>query len=351
MGTGVPNDGKRDLPDVSLFSGDGTIQNFYVVCEADQNAGNAACNLNSPFQDFVGVGGTSVAAQAFAGVMALVDQKTGSRQGNANPTLYSLASEQSASSCNSTASPTSTCVFYDVTSGSIAIPCLKNSPNCSATAASDANGVLSGYSAGIGFDLATGLGSVNVGNLVNNFGPSFSISSSSPVVTVPSPGASGTMSVTAHAVNGYTGIVNLACSGLPTAATCSFSLTSVVFTASATSVPVTVTVNTTTASGIAPSGHPWNAWMGSEIALALWVLSSILLGSHRKEFRWNTLMALSVLALVSGLAACGGSGSTSSGSSSSSSTIGSTGSTTATLTGTASSGSPASSMTFTVTIQ
>ena len=34
-GPGVPNDGARDMPDVSLFAGDGFNYSFYVVCEAD----------------------------------------------------------------------------------------------------------------------------------------------------------------------------------------------------------------------------------------------------------------------------------------------------------------------------
>jgi subtilase family serine protease len=358
FGPGVPNDGKRDIPDVSLFSGDGTVQNFYIACEADQDSGNAPCSLSSPFQDFLGVGGTSVAAQAFAGIVALIDQKTGSRQGNLNPTLYALAAEQSASSCNSSSSPASTCTFYDVTFGTIAMPCAKNSPNCTVTNSSDTVGVLSGFSATTGFDLATGLGSVNVGNLVNNFGPNFYLSSSSPVVTVSSPGASGTMSVTAVAVDGYTGTVNLSCSGLPTGAACSFSPASVAFTANATSVPVTVTVSTTSASWLAPFGLPGSAgrWKeGGGIALVLGLILAVLfankLDKERRPVWASSALALAAFAIVIGLAACGGGSSASSSGSGSGSTTGPTGNTTATLTGTASSGAPVSSMTFTLTIQ
>ena len=330
-----------------------------MVCEADANPDGTAnaCNLNAPYQEFEGVGGTSVSVQAFAGIMALINQQTNSRQGNANPTFYALAAEQSTSSCNSTSSPASTCVFYDVTSGTNAMPCVKNSPNCTVTTSSDANGVLSGYSAGTGFDLATGLGSVNVGNLLNKFGPNFYLSSSNPVVTISSPGASGTMSVTASAVNGYTGTVNLACSGLPTGATCSFSPASAAFTASTTSVPVTVTVNTTTASWI-PLGLPGSV-SGStatgKIILAFGlVITIVLVRIRHKESRWNTAFALIAFTLLIMTSACGGGSSTntsSSSSSSGSSNTGATGSTTATLTGTASTGVPVSSMTFTVTIQ
>lgn len=339
-GSGVPNDGKRDQPDVSLFAGDGTIQNFYIVCEADQDPNGVACNLNSPYQDILGVGGTSVSAQAFAGLMALIDQETGSRQGNANPKFYSLASEQTASNCNATGSPASTCIFLDVTSGTNAMPCANGSPNCTVNTSGDTIGVLNGYSAGTGYDLATGLGSVNAANLVNNLGPNFLLSSSNPVVTISSPGGSGTMSVTAYSVNGYNGTVNLACSGLPTAATCSFSPSSVTFTSSTTSVRVTVTVDTTSSSRMAPINLPKgiSPWTTDSALVILFV--TLLIGTRRKHLRWNMASALIVLVVLSGVAACGGgSGS------------GPTGNTTATLTGTANSGSPASSMTFTVTIQ
>src|SRR5262249_55790876 len=96
--TGIPADGQRDLPDVSFFASDGggtgspatSSLSFYIICESDQDiAGDTGCNLTkfvttSPFHDFQGVGGTSASAPAFAGVMALVNQRTGQRQGNAN---------------------------------------------------------------------------------------------------------------------------------------------------------------------------------------------------------------------------------------------------------------------------
>src|SRR5215469_15317562 len=142
--------------------------------------------------------------------------------------LYALAAGQATATCNASATPASTCVFNDVTSGTIAMPCAKNSPNCTVSNSADTIGILSGFNAGVGFDLATGLGSVNVGNLVNKAGPNFYLSSSNPVVTVSSPGASGTMTVNAYPVNGFTGTVNLACSGLPTGATCTFNPSTVV---------------------------------------------------------------------------------------------------------------------------
>ena len=221
-GVGVPADGKRDVPDLSLFAGDGTIQNFYLMCQSDQNTNDAACTSTTLLQ---GVGGTSVSVQAFAGITALINQQTGGRQGNFNPTLYSLAAAQSASSCNSTSSPSTSCVFYDTTVGTIAMDCDSGTPNCVVNTTGDSIGILSGYNTGVGFDLATGLGSVNIGNLINKF-PNFSLSSSVTSFTVSST-SPGTSTVTVTSQNGLTGTVNLSCGSLPTGASCSFSPSSV----------------------------------------------------------------------------------------------------------------------------
>jgi hypothetical protein len=171
-GTGVPADGVRDIPDVSLFSSAGFFGAFYVVCQQSTNADGQPCSLNAPAYDFAGYGGTSLSTPAFAGILSLVNQKTGSRQGNANYVLYNLASQQNESGtvCSSiTGAPASGCVFNDVTTDTIAMPCLKSTPNCSVTNSGDRFGVLSGYGSTTGYDLATGLGSVNAANLVNSW--------------------------------------------------------------------------------------------------------------------------------------------------------------------------------------
>jgi pseudomonalisin len=77
-GTGVPADGKRDVPDVSLTAAG---HDGYLMY---QNGGLYA------------VGGTSASSPSLAGFMALVVQHTAVRQGNANTSLYSLASKQRA---------------------------------------------------------------------------------------------------------------------------------------------------------------------------------------------------------------------------------------------------------------
>ena len=165
-------DTARDLPDVSLFASDGFWGSFYIVCEADASLLSSSCNLKNGLAGFIGVGGTSAAAPAFAGIMALLNQYTGSvGQGNANYELYKLASlpSQTQLSCTSTTGPASGCIFNDVSFGTIAMPCAIQRPNCTVSNAGDVYGVLSGYDAVSGYDLATGLGSVNAFNLAQNW--------------------------------------------------------------------------------------------------------------------------------------------------------------------------------------
>jgi len=151
---GIPNDGKRDVPDVSLTAA--ADHDPYLLCLEGSCEPDSQGNIF-----FVPVGGTSASTPSFAGIMALVDQKMSGRQGLANYVLYKLAAAERLSSCNASntsGSPASTCVFNDVTVGNNAVPGEANY---------GAAGAL--YQAGTGYDLATGLGSVNVANLVNNW--------------------------------------------------------------------------------------------------------------------------------------------------------------------------------------
>jgi hypothetical protein len=172
-GVGVPADSVRDIPDVSLFASNGFLQSFYIICEADLSP-TGTCDLNPPYEDFAGFGGTSVSSPAFAGILGLVNQKTHSRQGNANFVFYKLAAEQNPANCNVngnatlTTLPAASCIFNDITADTNAVPCATGSPNCS-TEGTDPIGVLTGYNSGVGYDLTTGLGSVNATNLVNNW--------------------------------------------------------------------------------------------------------------------------------------------------------------------------------------
>ena len=161
-GTPAACNNTRCLPDVSLFASANFVGSFYVFCQSDETGG-AGCDLN----DLQAAGGTSFAAPAFAGIMALVNQKMGLTKpnfqaGNPNFALYNLASSQ----------PTA---FHDVPSGSTpqttnAMPCATGTPNCVTNIQGDQVGVLSGYTTTAGYDMVTGLGSVNANVLVNNWG-------------------------------------------------------------------------------------------------------------------------------------------------------------------------------------
>lgn len=173
---GVPADTVRDVPDVSFFAADkqisGLFPALYVYCQLDALAKGSTqdCSFSQSSIHFMTSGGTNFAAPEFAGVMALINQKTGQRQGNANPILYALANAQSTSGLNcAAASPAAGCVFHDITSGSIAQFCSAGSKDCVVTTPTDTYGILTGGTAGAGYDTATGLGSVNVANLVNSW--------------------------------------------------------------------------------------------------------------------------------------------------------------------------------------
>jgi len=161
---GIPADGVRDLPDVSFMAGNGFLGSAYLICVFD----NGSCSYSSVSEpQGQEVGGTSVGTPAMAGVMALINQKAGTPQGNPNAELYAMAARQSYGNCTAEFGTTSDgCSFNDIDTGTIAMACAAQSPNCTVLHAGDL-GVLSGYGAGTGFDLATGLGSLNIANVVN----------------------------------------------------------------------------------------------------------------------------------------------------------------------------------------
>ena len=166
--TGIPTDGRRDIPDVSFFASNGFLGSSYLICVS---GGGNACTYSATAEPSAQeVGGTSVASPAMAGVMALINQKAGAAQGNPNPTLYSLASTQTYSACSSeSAKASGACLFNDIDTGTIAMACLNGSLYCTTAVSTDAAGVLSGFAAGAGYDMATGLGSLNVANVVKKW--------------------------------------------------------------------------------------------------------------------------------------------------------------------------------------
>jgi hypothetical protein len=159
----TPNDHARDLPDVSLFAANGLYYAAWGICTDQDQLDNGQsihdCTPGSdglPADEFYisGVGGTSASAPAFAGILALVRQSTGERQGQADYVLYNLARTAPGS-------------FHDVVTGNNSVPCQAGTPDCAKNAAGAY--YLTGYDAGTGFDLATGLGSLDASALIANW--------------------------------------------------------------------------------------------------------------------------------------------------------------------------------------
>jgi uncharacterized repeat protein (TIGR01451 family) len=172
---GIAADGVRDLPDVALFSGNGLWGHYYVYCWSNPKQSEASPCTGAP-SGWSGGGGTSFAAPILAGIQALINQASGGRQGNPNYIYYRLASIQTGDGLNCNAGNgnaiNSNCIFHDVTQGDMAVNCT-GSINCFVP--SGTYGQLStsnatsapAYAATAGWDFATGLGSVNVANLIN----------------------------------------------------------------------------------------------------------------------------------------------------------------------------------------
>ncbi len=174
---GVPADGVRDIPDVSLFAANGVWGHYFIYCDSDASDQETCTGAPSAWS---GAGGTSFSAPIVAAIQALVNQKTGSSQGNPNPTLYALAKAEygktGSAICGSSlgVKADSGCLFYDVTQGDMDVNCT-GTHDCYLP--SGKNGVLStsstqylkAYGARKGWDFATGIGTLNAANLVNNW--------------------------------------------------------------------------------------------------------------------------------------------------------------------------------------
>lgn len=206
-GTGVPQDGKRDVPDISLNS---ATHDGYLACLA---YAGGDCSQGR-FEVF---GGTSAAAPGMAGIVALMNTATGTSAGNLNPILYRLAAS----------SPSA---FHDVTettaglSGcTVSIPSICNN---STPSASGIVGGLAGFEVASGYDQSTGWGSVDGANLIAaalaSNAPSsassapagaFTMGMSPTSLSLSAGSATGnTATVFATASNGFTGVVSLSCS-------------------------------------------------------------------------------------------------------------------------------------------
>jgi subtilase family serine protease len=175
---GVPNDGVRDIPDVSLMASNGFWIAYYPACISDPAVGAGPCS-EVP-STWAGFGGTSISSPIWAGIQALVNQSTEQSWGNSNTVLYGLAATEygttGSPTCNSSLGNQigTNCLFYDVTQGDMAINCT-GTINCFNSGGKF--GVLSvsdttlepAYGAGNGWDFPSGIGTPDVTNIVHGF--------------------------------------------------------------------------------------------------------------------------------------------------------------------------------------
>jgi hypothetical protein len=214
-GPGVPADSRRDVPDVALSTAghDGylvdILGSYYIVS------------------------GTSAASPSFAGLMALVNQKTGARQGNINTTLYPLATLAASGGAQ---------IFHAITGGNNTVP-----------------GV-TGFTAGPHYNQATGLGSPDAFVLVNHWKdsstlpsapstPALSLSAASSITIAP--GSHGAVTVTSAVTGGFSSIVALSIGSLPSGVTASFAPSAFAAPGSGSS-----TLTVTAASSVAVGSYP-----------------------------------------------------------------------------------------------
>ena len=182
IGTGVPADGHRDVPDVALTA---ASHDGYMIFY------NGALSV---------VGGTSASAPSLASLFTIVNQKYNSTQGNVNAVLYPLAIKQSQGGA---------LVFHDIVSGNNTVP-----------------GV-SGYAAGAGYDLASGLGSVDALQLVNHWhdvslNGTFTLTAAPSTLSVQA-GQNATANMAIAVSNGFNWPVAFSVSGVPAGVTATFS--------------------------------------------------------------------------------------------------------------------------------
>ena len=189
-GAGVPNDHARDVPDISLSAS--ADHDGYLIC----SLGSCANGYRSTDGSLNIAGGTSVAAPAFAGIVAILNQAANSPQGNINPALYRLAGIAPG-------------VFHDITAGGNQVSCRLGSTDCS-------SGGVIGYTAGPGYDQATGLGSVDASNLIASWSRVVAPAAQArPVVQAltPQSGGQGTTITALLTGANFSGVTNVTFSG------------------------------------------------------------------------------------------------------------------------------------------
>jgi subtilase family serine protease len=283
----TPADGHRDVPDIALSAS--PDHDPYLFC----TNGGCVNGFRSGSGGLAAVGGTSVGAPVFAGILALINQATESSAGlgTVNPVLYDLA----------VSTPNA---FHDITTGDNKVPCQQGSTDCPTSAP-----FVIGHSAKVGYDLVTGLGSLNVDNLVTNW-PGFTLdaffglaASPSPV-TITSAGKSGTSTVTVSSETGFAGTINLTCQVLNTVAEmgCTVSPTSVALSGTTTSATTTLHVSTTAPHAVTTNSNATMAWLavgGTSL------LGSVVLGASMRR-RSGMLLGLLFICIALSSISCGG---------------------------------------------
>jgi hypothetical protein len=147
-GPGVPNDGARDVPDVSFAAAPSPAG--YLICSQS----SCVTNYRNTDTTFFVIGGTSAGTPSFAGILALINQVKGIPQGNINAQLYSFVQTYPLPG-----NPNTSWVFNDITTGDNKVVCTVGTTGCSSSPI--------GYAAGPGYDLVTGLGTVDATALIN----------------------------------------------------------------------------------------------------------------------------------------------------------------------------------------
>ena len=221
----------RSQPDIAGFASDNFWYHLLLACDSHEQTTNCSSDY-----DFGLGGGTSFVSAYMAGVFGLLRTATGSRQGVLNPTLYGLAKAQYTSPATETACyansqtsntgvtpttskgvpilPAAACIFNDVTTGNNDVPCQAGSLDCYVNSGAT-YGMLSltgsgsltpAYQSAPGFDQTTGLGSINVANLIADWNTAFTSGTSleaSPSSIGPGQSTELTATVTVGTPTGY----------------------------------------------------------------------------------------------------------------------------------------------------
>lgn len=161
VGTGVPAGAGRHTPDIAFAA---SPREGYFTCLAAQGA---ACTVNGGQFSFLPTGGTSASTPSMAGIAALLNQKTGAAQANLNPRLYALAAATGNGVFHDANVASATNANSGVTSCVLSVPSICNNSTPGTTGL---GGGLQGYAIGTGYDLATGLGSLDVTNFLAQWG-------------------------------------------------------------------------------------------------------------------------------------------------------------------------------------